>query len=174
MNDKSKFTMPVLYSSIMYLCGLLLFIEWLYPVRDITDTESISIFVLYAVFAFFISMIHMKWWLSFGLKAFGLVFILNGLYFDMLFLSPAWFSQLLTEVVLNINYLGDSKSEENEYFKNKIGILVNRAIEFDTIGEITPMSSFFTTKSLKEVFPELKEIIYSIYYRIREEIAFRA
>lgn len=105
MNHKSKWSMPQLYASIMYICGLLLFLEWLYPVEDITDTNSISIFIIYAVFCFFISVIQLKWWLSFLLKGFGLVFILHGLYFDLTFLTPAWFDRLFMEIIINVDVL---------------------------------------------------------------------
>ena len=105
MSEQSKILMPKLFASMMYICGLFLFIEWLYPVEEITDTDSISIFVIYAVFCFFITIVQMKWWLNFLLKGFGLLFILNGLYFDMLFLSPAWFDQLFMELVINADVL---------------------------------------------------------------------
>lgn len=105
MSKQSKLTMPLLYTAILYLCGLFLFIEWLYPVQDITDTESIFIFIVYAVFCFFVSMINMQWWLSFLLKTFGLIFILNGLYFEVTLLSPAWFQRLFMEVAINADLL---------------------------------------------------------------------
>lgn len=70
---------------------------------------------------------------------------------------------------LNINYSGNSESEKNEYFKRQIVLLLDQIIEFDTISEITPMSSFFTSESMREVFPEIKEAIYSIHFKIKEE-----
>src|SRR5699024_6635799 len=105
MSEQNKISTPFLYSIIMYLCGLFLFLEWIFPVRDITETNSITIFIIFTVYCFFISVIHMQWWLSFLLKLFGLMFILNGLYFEMLFLTPAWFGQLYYEIIVNISYL---------------------------------------------------------------------
>lgn len=105
MTEKRKFSMPQIYASIMYICGLFLFMEWLYPVEQITDTNSISIFLIYAMLCFFVSMIQMKWWFSFLLKGFGLLFILNGLYFEMTFLSPAWFDQLMMEIIMNTDVI---------------------------------------------------------------------
>ncbi|WP_405099412.1 DUF3488 and DUF4129 domain-containing transglutaminase family protein [Oceanobacillus sp. FSL H7-0719] len=113
MTEKRKLSMPHIYTSILYICGLLLFMEWLYPVEQITDTDSISIFLIYAILCFFISMIQMKWWLSFLVKGFGLVFILNGLYFDAMFLSPAWFNQFMMEIMINTDVV---LSQEWYYF----------------------------------------------------------
>lgn len=70
---------------------------------------------------------------------------------------------------LNLSVLGDSQSEQNVYFKRYLSILRNRAIVFDTIGETTPISSFFTSQSMKEVFPEIIGTIYAIDLKIREE-----
>lgn len=70
---------------------------------------------------------------------------------------------------LNLSVLGDSQSEQNVYFKRYLSILVNRAIVFDTNGKTTPISSFFTSQSMKEVFPELIGTIYAIDLKIREE-----
>lgn len=105
MTEKRRFSMPQLYASIMYICGLFLFMEWLYPVEQITDTHSISIFLIYAVLCFFVSLMQVKWWLSFLLKGFGLIFILNSLFFEMMFLSPAWFKQFSMEIIMNIDVI---------------------------------------------------------------------
>lgn len=113
MTEKRKFSMPQIYASIMYICGLFLFMEWLYPVEQITDTNSISIFLIYAMLCFFVSMMQMKWWISFLLKGFGLLFILNGLYFEMPFLSPGWFDQLMMEIIMNTDVI---LSQEWYYF----------------------------------------------------------
>lgn len=105
MKERNLVTIPRFYTVALYLCGLFLFLEWLYPIEQVTDTSSISIFVLYAVFCFFISVLQLKWWVSFLLKGFGLAFILNGLYFEMTFLSREWFNRLAMELMINIDIL---------------------------------------------------------------------
>lgn len=98
-------TTPKIYSTVLYLSGLFLFLEWLYPIEQVTDTNSITIFIIYTIFCFFISMLRLKWWISFLLKGFGLIFILNGLYFEARFLSREWFSHLAYEMILNMDIL---------------------------------------------------------------------
>ncbi|GAB3800234.1 DUF4129 domain-containing transglutaminase family protein [Virgibacillus kimchii] len=92
-----------LYTSILYICGFLLFMEWIYPVNEITATSSIAVFAIYAVFCFIISMFQLKWWFSFLLKGFALLFIINGLFFEARALSQLWFEQGFLEVSYNVS-----------------------------------------------------------------------
>ncbi|ASN07021.1 transglutaminase TgpA family protein [Virgibacillus necropolis] len=96
---------PFIYSSILYVAGLILFLEWLYPVKDLTATSNLIVFILYTAFCFFITLTQIKWWISFILKGAGLLFVLNGLYFQELFFSKAWVNHLLAEVYMNISAL---------------------------------------------------------------------
>jgi transglutaminase-like putative cysteine protease len=92
----------ILYTSILYICGFLLFMEWIYPVNDITATSSISVFIIFAVFCFIISMFQLNWWVSFLLKGFALLFIINGLFFEARALSQLWFEQGFLEISYNL------------------------------------------------------------------------
>ncbi|MCP8617842.1 DUF4129 domain-containing transglutaminase family protein [Salirhabdus salicampi] len=90
---------------IIYLCSFLLFLEWLKPLTEFTDTSNIGIFVFYAAFCFFISFLRLRWWISTPLKLFGLFFLLNGLYFAAVPLSPYWFQTLSLEIQHNVSAL---------------------------------------------------------------------
>ncbi|MBS3681209.1 hypothetical protein KGF86_13455 [Ornithinibacillus massiliensis] len=105
MRKLNRTNIPFVYTSILYLAGLLLFLEWLYPVDQVTDTTFIGIFIIYTFFCFFISLIQIKWWLSFILKGFGIVFILNGLYSANSFWSMTWFKEFYSEIAYNIQVL---------------------------------------------------------------------
>ncbi|WP_053075042.1 transglutaminase domain-containing protein [Ornithinibacillus californiensis] len=105
MSKLNKTNIPFIYTSILYLAGLLLFLEWLYPVEEVTDTAFIGIFIIYAFFCFFISLLQVKWWLSFILKGFGIFFILNGLYSTNSFWSKLWIQEFYTDIIYNIESL---------------------------------------------------------------------
>ncbi|WP_026908053.1 transglutaminase domain-containing protein [Paucisalibacillus globulus] len=107
MSRKSKTNITFIYTSILYIAGLLLFLEWLYPVDQVTDTTYIGIFVIYTIFCFFISVLQVKWWLSLILKGFGVFFILNGLYSSYSFWSIHWFTELLADFSFNLQALLD-------------------------------------------------------------------
>ncbi|MFC4023289.1 DUF4129 domain-containing transglutaminase family protein [Oceanobacillus longus] len=104
MNQQKRKT-TILYTSILYLVGFFLFLEWLYPLEAISDTSNIMIFVIYTFFCFFVSIFQLKWWIGFILKGFALVFILNGLYFEGAILSPVWFEQIRMELTYNLQAL---------------------------------------------------------------------
>lgn len=95
----------ILYTSLLYLCGLLLFLEWLYPVEDIAEISNLSVFIFYAFFCFFISLFQMKWWITFLIKGFGLLFIVNGLFFEQSMLSLHWIEAFYTEFTYNMDVL---------------------------------------------------------------------
>lgn len=104
MNQRISKT-AILYTSILYLCGFFLFLEWLYPLEVITDTSNSIIFVIYTLFCFFISMFQWKWWIGFLLKGFALLFILNGVYFEPTILSALWIEQVSMELTYNTEAL---------------------------------------------------------------------
>lgn len=95
----------ILYTSLLYLCGLFLFLEWLYPVKDITETSSLTVFIFYAFFCFFISLFQMRWWITFLIKGLGLLFIINNLFFEPGFLNPSWFALFYHEITYNTDVL---------------------------------------------------------------------
>ncbi|WP_249871721.1 transglutaminase TgpA family protein [Oceanobacillus saliphilus] len=104
MTKERNYT-TILFTTILYLCGFFLFLEWLYPLEKISDTTNSMIFVLYTFFCFFISLFQMKWWIGFILKGFALLFILNGLYFAEAILSPLWIEQVRMELTFNFQAL---------------------------------------------------------------------
>ncbi|MEN2768106.1 DUF4129 domain-containing transglutaminase family protein [Ornithinibacillus xuwenensis] len=103
MNRLNQSNMPIIYTSILYIAGLLLFMEWLYPVKELTDTAYVGVFMIYTIFCFFISMLQVRWWLSFLLKGFGLLFVLNGVFSEHSFLSMLWYKELLSDLFLNVD-----------------------------------------------------------------------
>ncbi|MFD2046693.1 transglutaminase domain-containing protein [Ornithinibacillus salinisoli] len=96
---------PTIYTSILYIFGLLLFLEWLYPVEKVTDTTNLSVFIIYTLFCFIITILQVKWWISALLKGFGLLFIINGLFSEFSLISRLWFEQLFTMIGVNFQAL---------------------------------------------------------------------
>lgn len=62
---------------LLYTIGLLLFLEWLYPLDALFTSIHVKLFVYYAIFCFLITVLQLSWWLSPLLKAIGLVFAYN-------------------------------------------------------------------------------------------------
>src|SRR5690625_2571348 len=96
---------PFLYTSLLYLCGFFLFLEWLYPIGEFTDIKNLSIFIIYAIFCFLISVFNMRWWITMLIKALGLLLIISVLFTN----DPLWgdfsFQALYIELSTNLNLI---------------------------------------------------------------------
>ncbi|MFC7063263.1 DUF4129 domain-containing transglutaminase family protein [Halobacillus seohaensis] len=90
-----------MYRIIIYICGFLLFSEWLRPLEIIADFNNVSIFFIYAAFCFFISFIQLNGVISIFLKLMGLVFIIDGLYIAERIFSRNWFSVSYDQIIYN-------------------------------------------------------------------------
>ncbi|MFD1849614.1 DUF4129 domain-containing transglutaminase family protein [Oceanobacillus bengalensis] len=105
MNRLFKKKSSLLYTSILYLCSLFLFLEWIYPLKDVTDTRNISVFIIYAILCFFISMLQVKWGFSFLIKGLVLLFIIYSMYIEQPIFSLMGVEQIVREFNFNIEAL---------------------------------------------------------------------
>ncbi|GAB4074507.1 DUF4129 domain-containing transglutaminase family protein [Barrientosiimonas marina] len=101
MTGKQSF----LYTTLLYGCAFILFLEWLYPVELVSDVRNMTVFLVYAIFCFAIAMLRLRWWLSMPLKGMGLVLILDSLFLEPSLFSSAWLNQAVSEISLNLNAL---------------------------------------------------------------------
>jgi len=96
---------PIVYMAIIYLCGFLLFLEWIYPLQGVAAAGSLTYLMVYAGFCFLISLLQVRWWLSFLLKGFGLLFLMNMLFYSVSLFDVAWLGAFLEELYWNIQIL---------------------------------------------------------------------
>lgn len=96
---------PAIFTYVLYICSLVLFLEWLYPVNQITDTSNLGVFILFTLFCFLISALHVNWLLSFLAKGIGLLFVINRLFFDTSILDVVWLNNLWTDLSTNMGFL---------------------------------------------------------------------
>lgn len=99
-SEKGKST--YFYSALLYLCSFFLFLEWIYPLGDVTDTTGIPVFIGYTLYCFVISFLPLRWWMSFVLKGLGLLFFVHWLFFNhIVIFSVDWMAQIVTEISYN-------------------------------------------------------------------------
>lgn len=96
---------PFFFAAILYSCGFILFLEWLYPAVEIGETSQFSVFVMYAAFCFVISLLNPSWWLSFIFKGTGLLLSINHLFYSESFLDRVWLTPFKEEVSANISVI---------------------------------------------------------------------
>lgn len=94
-------TTPLLYTSILYICGLVLFLEWLYPVKAIAEINNLQIFIVFTIYCFLLSLLQLRWWVTAPLKLAGIIFIIHLLYLNVPFMSNMWFELLYWEISYN-------------------------------------------------------------------------
>ncbi|WP_226035460.1 DUF4129 domain-containing transglutaminase family protein [Aquibacillus saliphilus] len=102
---RSSLNQSAVTQYIVYICGFLLFWEWLRPLESITDTGNLVLFVLYAAFCFFISMLKVNWWLSVPLKLSGIVILIDGLFLTEPIFSSAWFHLWFLHLQFNLEMI---------------------------------------------------------------------
>src|SRR5699024_10445272 len=105
MNINGAFKSAVVYRAILYILGFFLFLEWLYPINQITDTKDLPVFIVYAVFCFSLSLLQLKWWISFLLKGGGMLFVIHMLFMQGGFPDVLWLQHLVQELNYNIQAL---------------------------------------------------------------------
>ncbi|MGR9047434.1 transglutaminase TgpA family protein [Halobacillus faecis] len=101
MEERQSF----IYKLILYITGFLLFCEWMRPMEQISETNDVRVFFIYATFCFFVSFLQVPWYLSIPLKGLGLAFIMDGLYIAERIFSRDWFSVLYEQVLFNIQMI---------------------------------------------------------------------
>lgn len=116
---------PLLYTSFLYVCGLILFLEWLYPVQVLADVKQLDIFIVYAIFCFLLSLLKLRWWAAVPLKLAGVVFIIHALYFDVPFFSQLWFDLMKAEITYNIQAIfAQSWYSITSFFRTVLFLLI--------------------------------------------------
>src|SRR5699024_3043750 len=102
MHAQSQEKNPILYASIVYILGFLLFLEWLYPVKEMIQSANLMVLFMYALFCFLLTLTPVRWWASFILKGFGMLLIIHYLFFTEPFLSGLWMNEMFKEITVNV------------------------------------------------------------------------
>ncbi|WP_340082494.1 DUF4129 domain-containing transglutaminase family protein [Terribacillus sp. FSL K6-0262] len=90
---------------VIYVCGFLLFWEWLRPLDEISDTGNLPIFILFTASCFILSAIRMPWWLRFVLKLAALMIVLQVSVMEENLIAGGWLSFIRTELPANLQLL---------------------------------------------------------------------
>ncbi len=96
-------------NAVLYGLGFLLFLEWLRPLETVTDTGDLTVFVMFAAFCFFLSFLHVNFFLSIVLKGSFLFYLLNSLFLDEAFLSFKWVPIVVNDVIYNIALITEAQ-----------------------------------------------------------------
>ncbi|MCP3742671.1 DUF4129 domain-containing transglutaminase family protein [Rossellomorea sp. BNER] len=87
---------------VLYLLGFFLLWEWLRPLQEVTDTGSLTYFVVFIALSFVFYYLNVHWILSACIKMIFIMYALQALYIDGAFLSFVWVGPLLSDFIENI------------------------------------------------------------------------
>ena len=88
-----------------YVFAFILLWEWLRPLNAFTDTGNTFIFVFFIGVSFLMTFFHTKWYITFPVKIFIIMFMLHGLYFEGVFFSFLWISDLMRDIGFNFSLI---------------------------------------------------------------------
>ncbi|HEY4601503.1 MAG TPA: transglutaminaseTgpA domain-containing protein [Cerasibacillus sp.] len=98
-------TVSMWYSSILYFLGFFLFLEWLYPLQQVTDTVDMHVFLGFAAFCFVMTLIQINKLLKFLLKSVGFLFVLHHLFFDDSIFQFVWIWEVIEDVFQHMSLI---------------------------------------------------------------------
>ncbi len=85
-----------------YVFAFVLLWEWLRPLGEFTDTGNTFIFVFFIGVSLLMTFISIKWYITFPIKTFIVLFMLHGLYFEGVFFSFLWITDLIEDIGFNL------------------------------------------------------------------------
>ncbi|WP_064091157.1 transglutaminase TgpA family protein [Rossellomorea aquimaris] len=98
-HETSKHTF---YTIMIYFFGFLLLWEWLKPLKVITDTGSLTYFVVFIALSLILSYFRLHYFLTASVKSIFILFSLHSLYFTGSFFSFLWLGEFLKDLWVNI------------------------------------------------------------------------
>ncbi|KAA9015949.1 DUF4129 domain-containing transglutaminase family protein [Niallia endozanthoxylica] len=94
-------------SLLLYGLGFLLLLEWIWPIKILSETADIWVFLLFLLLCFLLFFLRAPIYVNFLLKGGAILFFLQFLYFEEGFLSIDWLSLFIKDIKLNIGYMFD-------------------------------------------------------------------
>lgn len=86
----------------LYICGFFLMWEWLRPLKQLTDTANLAVFVVFLFLSLLLSYLSWHFAIRIGIKLFYVFYMLNLLYFEESFISLNWVSMIFKDVMENM------------------------------------------------------------------------
>lgn len=90
---------------LLYTFGFVLLWEWIRPLKQLTDTGNIGVFVFYLLLSFLLAFLQTRMWLSFLIK---ILYILSNIYiyhYEGGFFSIKWIVSLFADMRDSITYI---------------------------------------------------------------------
>ncbi|NHC41707.1 transglutaminase [Bacillus sp. MM2020_1] len=94
-----------LSSFLLYTLSFFLLWEWLRPIEQLTDTDSIEMFIIFIVISFALSFFNLKWVWKFCIKIIYILFSINKLHYDEGLFHSTWMKDFFKDITENLGLL---------------------------------------------------------------------
>lgn len=92
-------------SLILFFFSFMLLWEWLRPLEVATDTGHSSVFIIFIGVSLFLKYLKVKWYVSYPIKIFLIMFFINSLFYSQPMHSFSWIFDFLADFSENIGML---------------------------------------------------------------------
>lgn len=87
----------------LYICGFLLMWEWLRPLKQLTDTANLAVFIVFLFVSLLLSYFNWHFAIRLSIKLLFIFYTLNSLYFEDSFLKLKWISMFVKDFAGNVS-----------------------------------------------------------------------
>jgi len=95
-------------SFMLFIFSFMLLWEWLRPLEVATDTGHSGIFVFFICLSLFFKYLEIKWYISYPIKFFLILFFINSLFYSQPMFSLSWVFEFLSDFNENILLIRES------------------------------------------------------------------
>lgn len=88
---------------VLYFGSMLLLIEWILPLEQVTDTGESYAFIIYILICFLITTTYLPSWIISLVKFFSLLIIIDVVFISEPMFTREWFSFILSDIQSNIS-----------------------------------------------------------------------
>jgi transglutaminase-like putative cysteine protease len=102
---------------ILYILAFILLREWLIPVIELTDSDHLTLFLLFVALSFILALIKVKWWIGVPIKMIIIISVTHYVFFEKVLFTKETLVHLLSDFLSNAPIImnGDWESITNPF-----------------------------------------------------------
>jgi transglutaminase-like putative cysteine protease len=106
--ERKRFNLLTL---LLYGLSFFLFLEWMRPLEDITNTGSVELLTIYTGMLFLLTILQLSWFFSTFIKLVGMLYIIHFIFFQGSFFDGAWLQVVMNDIIANVSLLSAGNLE---------------------------------------------------------------
>jgi len=96
---------------ILYILALILLREWLIPVIELTNSEHLTLFLIFVALSFFLALIKAKWWIVVPIKLLFIAIATHYVFFEKMLFTKETLVHLSGDILSNAQVIMNSDWE---------------------------------------------------------------